>query len=68
MKNKLCLLSIFLLILGVNLLAFSQDKEVGKKDLIAWWKFEKVHDGKIIDAVTKKEDQIKGNYKKAKGL
>lgn len=68
MKNKLCLFSIFLLILGVNLLAFSQDKDVGKKDLIAWWKLEKVQDGKITDEVTKKDDLITGNYKQVKGI
>ncbi|MDY0231456.1 MAG: hypothetical protein RBR88_03125, partial [Candidatus Saccharicenans sp.] len=68
MKNKLCLFSIFLLILGVSLLAFSQDKDVGKKDLIAWWKLEKVQDGKITDEVTKKDDLITGNYKQVKGI
>lgn len=56
---------IFLGLLSYGLVLSAQNTKPG---LLAWWKLDKVIDGKVIDKVTGFQDELSGNYRLVKGI
>ncbi|RFT15273.1 MAG: hypothetical protein OP8BY_0568 [Candidatus Saccharicenans subterraneus] len=66
MKKLVVVLLLVLVFLGGGLLTWPE--EVGRTNLVAWWRLEAVNNNRITDAVGRKEDQITGNYKLVEGV
>ena len=66
MKKVMILLSLILLFSNLELMAGPINNE--SKDLIAWWKLDSVENGRIVEAIGGKYDQIIGNYKLVSGI
>ncbi|NPV82439.1 MAG: LamG domain-containing protein [Candidatus Aminicenantes bacterium] len=66
MKKLVVVLFLVLVFSGVGLLTWPE--EVGRTNLVAWWRLEAVNNNRITDAVGRKEDQITGNYKLVEGV
>lgn len=66
MKKLAVVLFLVLVFSGVGLLTWPE--EVGRTNLVAWWRLEAVNNNRITEAVGRKEDQITGNYKLVEGV
>ena len=63
MKKNFLILSLILALITSPLPGLAQ-----KGRLLAWWKFDKVTNGRVMDSVSGIEDAISGNYKLVEGV
>jgi len=56
------------LAMGLMLFLFVVEALAENKGVIAWWKLDKVREGKVLDASSGVEDALSGNYKLVPGV